>query len=181
MSDGTALLVIDTQVAMFADPAFMPFASDAMIANIRGLIDRARESGVEVLYVRHDDTSYEPMSKGAPGWEIVPEISPNPGERVFDKRACDSFYATGLADHLAAIGVTHLVIAGMQTEMCIDTACRSALHRDFNVTLASDAHSTWDGESVTAEQIIAHHNRTLAGIPHPANRITVLPSAEIAF
>jgi nicotinamidase-related amidase len=181
MSDTTALLVIDTQVAMFSDPGFMPYSSDVMIANIRGLIERARASGVDVIYLRHNDASYEPMSKGQPGWEILPEVAPHPGERVFDKQACDSFYGTGLGEHLASTGVSHLVVAGMQTELCIDTACRSALHRDFNVTLASDAHSTWNGETVTAEQIIAHHNRTLAGIPHPAKRISVQRSAEIAF
>jgi len=50
------------------------------------------------------------------------------------------------------------------------------------VTLAADAHSTWDARSgLTADQIIAHHNATLAGIPHPTATITVTPSAEIDF
>ncbi len=121
------------------------------------------------------------MMRGNPGWEIRPEIAPIPGDLIFDKRACDSFYETGLDESLKSRGIGHLVIAGLQTEMCVDTACRSALHRDFNVSLASDGHTTWARGDVTAEQIISHHNLSLADIPHPTKEIVVRPSNEIEF
>jgi len=53
------------------------------------------------------------------------------------------------------------VIAGMQTEMCVDSACRAAAALDYRVTLVSDGHTTWDTPGLTADRIIAHHNRLL--------------------
>lgn len=181
MTGRTALLVIDIQVAMFEEPGNPPHAASEMVANTLGLIKRARVAGAPVNYVRHSHARYEPMMRGNPGWEILPAVAPEPGDLIFDKLACDAFYKTGLVESLRNRGIQRLVIAGMQTEMCIDTACRSALHRDFDVTLAGDAHSTWTNEAMTAEQIIAHHNATLARIPHPAKEIVIRPAAEITF
>jgi nicotinamidase-related amidase len=181
MSERTALLVIDVQVGMFEDEPEPPHDADRLLANIRGLIDRARASGVEVIYVRHVDDRFDGSKLGARGWQMHPSIAPESEEAVIDKWACDAFYGTPLQEELAARGIEHLVIAGMQTELCIDTACRSALHRDFNVTLAADAHSTWNSKHLTAAQIIAHHNATLANLPHPTKEIVVRPSAAIVF
>ena len=77
--------------------------------------------------------------------------------------------------------MTHLVTCGMQTDFCVDSATRSAMHRGFNVTLATDAHSTWDNGVLTAEQIIAHHNKVLPNLPGPGTDIAGTPSAEIEF
>jgi nicotinamidase-related amidase len=180
MTEKTALLVIDVQTAMFAEPQ-RPYEADRMLANTRALIDRARDAGVDVIFVRHCHARYEPMKQGNPGWHVHPLVAPAPGETIIDKRACDAFHDTPLHAELTARGVQRLVIAGMQTELCVDTACRSALHRDYNVVLASDAHSTWDTDHLTAARIIAHHNATLANVPHPTKEIAVVPAVEIAF
>ena len=58
-------------------------------------------------------------------------------------------------------GIDRLVIAGLQTEMCVDSACRAAVSLGYRVVLASDGHTTWDTPALLAERIIAHHNRTL--------------------
>jgi nicotinamidase-related amidase len=181
MTEKTALLVIDVQVSMFAEPGNLPHEGERVVANIRDLIGRARAAGIDVNYVRHDHARHKPMQRGQPGFEIRPEIAPEPGDLIFDKRACDAFYDTGLQESLRARGIDHVVIAGLQTEMCVDTACRSALHRDFNVTLAGDAHTTWTRDDVTAEQIINHHNYALGNVPHPTKEILVRPTAEIVF
>jgi nicotinamidase-related amidase len=131
--------------------------------------------------VRHKEDGYERMRPGHPGFEVHPDIAPAAGETVIDKTACDAFCGTDLDAILRESGVEHLVTSGMQTEMCVDSTTRSAVHRGFNVTLASDAHSTWDSDTLTAEQIIAHTNRTLAGIPGPGTGVTAKPSAEIEF
>jgi nicotinamidase-related amidase len=180
MADKTALLVIDVQVAMFAEEE-QPHDGDKMLANIRTLIDGARASNTPVVYVRHEHATYPAMMRGADGWQVHPSIAPQPGDPIVDKQACDSFYDTGLEATLRELGVGHLVIAGMQTEMCIDTGCRSALHRDFNVTLAADAHSTWSRKEIDAATIIGHHNWALRQIPHPSKEILVKPTAEITF
>jgi nicotinamidase-related amidase len=180
MADKTALLVIDVQVAMFAEDE-KPHEHERMLGNVRALIDRARSSGSPVIFVRHEHATYPAMMRGAEGWQVHPAVAPEPGEAIVDKQACDSFYGTGLEELLRRRGIEHLVIAGMQTEMCVDTGCRSALHRDFDVTLGADAHSTWSRPEIDAASIIAHHNWALHQIPHPTKEIVVRPTAEISF
>lgn len=180
MTNGTALLVIDVQVAMFAEEV-QPHDTPQMFANIRTLINGARENGSPVIYVRHEHARYAPMMRGADGWQIHPAVAPEPGDPIMDKQACDAFYGTPLAATLEELGVGRLIITGMQTELCVDTACRSALHRDFDVVLASDAHSTWSRPEIDAATIIAHHNYALAQVPHPTKEILVKPTAEIAY
>jgi nicotinamidase-related amidase len=180
MAGKTALLVIDVQVAMFEDSE-QPHDAETMLANVRTLIDGARAAGTPVIYVRHVHNKYEPMMHGNDGWQVHPAVAPAPGDPIFDKWACDSFYDTPLEQTLRDLGVDHLVVTGMQTELCVDTGCRSALHRDFNVTLAADAHSTWSRDEISAAQIIAHHNYSLHQIPHPTKEIVVRPTAEITF
>lgn len=181
----TALVVIDMQNAMLGsepDDQPAPHRADEVLANTAGMLERARAAGASVIFVRHVEDEYPPMSHGHPGFEVHDAIAPLPGEPVVDKRACDAFCDTPLAELLAERGVTRLAVCGLQTEMCVDSTSRSAVHRGLNVTLAGDAHSTWDSQAgLTAEQIIAHHNATLANIPHPTAGIVVKPGAEIAF
>jgi nicotinamidase-related amidase len=182
-SKPTALVVIDMQVAMVDEFPDDPAAHnrDALLANTRTLLEAARDEGAKVIFVRHKEDRYELMRPGHPAFEVHSEIAPIDGETVIDKTACDSFCGTDLDSILRNAGIEHLVTCGMQTEMCVDSTTRSAVHRGFNVTLATDAHSTWDSDALTAEQIIAHHNRTLAGIPGPGTGVTAKPSAEIKF
>ncbi|MGH2531512.1 MAG: cysteine hydrolase family protein [Thermomicrobiales bacterium] len=180
MSNGTALVVIDVQNAIIdgEDPAYR---RDETLAVISGLIEQARAAKTPVIYVQHEEQQYAPLNRGADGWQIHPKVAPLPGERIVQKQACDSFYGTPLRSELDALGITHLVVAGMQTDYCVDTACRRALSLDYDVTLVADGHTTFDTEFLTAAQIIAHHNATLAGIPHPTREIGVKPASEIVF
>ncbi|MGI9449161.1 MAG: isochorismatase family protein, partial [Geminicoccaceae bacterium] len=59
---------------------------------------------------------------------------------------------------LDALGVDSLIVVGNQTEFCVDTTCRHACSHGYKVTLLKDAHSTWNSDYLTAQQIIAHHN-----------------------
>jgi nicotinamidase-related amidase len=79
-------------------------------------------------------------------------------------------------------GVTRVVLAGAESDCCIDSTARRALSLDYDVVLAADAHTTGAGNGVlSAEQIVAHHNATLANLPHPKHAILVTPTSEIAF
>ncbi len=75
----------------------------------------------------------------------------------------------------------HLVVTGMQTDICVNATCRRAVSEGFDVTLVADEHSTEDSESLSAAQIIANHNRDLAQIAQLDHAITVRPRAEITF
>ena len=159
----TALILIDVQMAMFLDPSPL-WRGEETLATISSLLTRARAADIPVFHVQHDGaaTSDPELARGSEGWRFCPLTSPLIGEVVIEKRHYSAFQNTDLHQHLKSIAVDHLVIAGMQTECCVDTACRVAASMDYRVTLVENGHTTFDGPDLTAAQIIAHHNRRLA-------------------
>ena len=158
MDSTIALLIIDVQMFGF-ESANPVYESDQLILKIGNLITQARVARIPVIYVQHSEPE---EAVGTPPWEIHSAITPGAGEVIIQKQHPDSFQDTNLQRELAAMGVKNLVIAGMQTEYCIDTACRRAYSLGYNVTLVKDAHSTWNTDALTAAQIIAHHNNVLS-------------------
>ncbi len=80
---------------------------------------------------------------GEPGADIVPELAALPGEIVLDKPGKGAFYATPLSAILADKGITHLVLAGVTTEVCVQTTMREANDRGFDCLLAEDATESY--------------------------------------
>jgi len=147
---------------MFESPLIPPVHDAArLLTNIVGLVERTRARELPVVFVQHCGSKGHPLEEGIPQWQIHPAVRPVPGELVIQKRFCDSFYKTDLHELLQARSVRELIIAGIQTEFCVDTACRRACSLGYEVTLVEDAHSTWNNRSLKAEQIIRHHNETL--------------------
>jgi nicotinamidase-related amidase len=175
MSNDTALLVIDVQKGMFAedDPVYQ---GAGLLATIGDLLAKARSAEVPVIYVQHNGGPGHPLEPGSEGWPIHPAIAPAAGEPVVGKATPDSFHETTLQAELDARGITKLVVAGIQTECCVDTTCRRASSLGYETTLVKDAHSTWDSRTLSAAQIIAHHNDALDGW-----FVTPKPASEIAF
>ena len=120
------------------------------------------------------------LAVGTHGWEIHPAVAPAEGEPVVRKRAADSFHETTLGEELSARGVRHLVVAGCRTQYCVDTTCRRATTLGYDVTLASDAHTTTD-DKLSAAQIVEHHNSTLDDFGNDRHVVTVRESKEIEF
>jgi len=170
-----ALLLIDIQQGMFG-PDEICHQPDRLLANAADLLARARAGGVPVFFVQHCEDAGAALAHRSAGWQIHPKVAPRAGEPVTEKWACSSFYNTDLDQKLRAAGIGSLVIAGLQTEFCVDTASRVAQSLGYKVTLAADAHSTFDNAVLTAEKIITHHNRVLSGIVE-----NVVPTAEIRF
>jgi nicotinamidase-related amidase len=162
LKSNTALLIIDVQMAMFAenDPVYQ---AQVLLDYLKELITKARAAGMPVIYVQHNTGEGGDLPKGSPEWQINPVIAPLPGEPVVHKQHPDSFQDTVLQDELQRRDITRLIVAGMQTEFCIDTTCRRAYSLGYDVTLIKDAHSTWNNQVLQAPQIIAHHNLVLGG------------------
>ena len=78
------------------------------------------------------------LVRGEFGHDIVDELAPIPGEPVIDKPGKGAFYATGLQDVLDASGVTHLIVTGVTTEVCVHTTVREANDRGFDCLVLSD-------------------------------------------
>jgi nicotinamidase-related amidase len=163
----------------------MERAFEATVARIAQLQTRARAAGLPVVLVQHDAEPGHRLATGSAGWLIRSELAPHPGEAVVHKKSCDSFFETDLADQLAARGIHpgagRLVIAGCMTQYCVDTTCRSAVGRGYDVTLAADGHMTADSGALGFEQIIAHHNDLLDGFDAGNKTVTVTPIAAIAL
>ena len=175
----TALLVIDVQVGIV--DGFSAYCGADVLERINSLLDRARASGTPVIYVQHDGGEDHPLKPNTPAWQIHPAIKPRDAELIINKRSADSFFETPLKRELESRGIKHLVVTGCMTEYCVDTACRSAVAHGFDVTLASDAHTTIDNAGLKAEQIIAHHNSLLDGFDAGSHAVTVKPTDSIEF
>jgi len=173
---GTALLVIDAQLGAFASPLIPPVHDGEMLLHkISLLISQARTGKLPVFFIQHCGGKGHPLEKGTKEFEIHPAVAALKDEVVIPKRFCDSFQETSLQADLESRGIGHLVIAGLATEYCVDTATRRAFSLGYTVSLVEDAHSTWDATTLKAKQIIAHHNRVLGEL------FAKLVSAESAF
>jgi len=160
-SGRTALVVIDVQRVMFETPGEIPFEGERTLATIVRLIARAREAGAPVVYVQHDFGADSPMPMGSPLWEIHPAIAPREGDAVVAKTKPDAFAGTRLAETLAGLEATRLVLCGLQSDCCVDTTCRRASSEGYEVVLTSDAHTTFDCPMLTGGQLVDYHNWSL--------------------
>lgn len=95
------------------------------------------------------------LVRGEPGNAIIDALAPVAGELVIDKPGKGAFYATRLGEELAMRGVTHLVFAGVTTEVCVQTSMREANDRGYDCLVIEDA---------TASYIPAFKDATLAMI-----------------
>lgn len=140
----------------------------AIVPTVRKLIDSFRAAGLTIVHTKEchrPDLSDCPPAKrdrgkpslrigdlgpmgriliaGEPGSDILPELAPLDGEIVIEKPGKGAFHATKLQEVLAARGITHLVFAGVTTEVCVQTTMREANDRGYTCLLAEDATESY--------------------------------------
>ncbi|MGE8499844.1 MAG: cysteine hydrolase family protein [Pseudomonas sp.] len=176
---GTALLIIDVQAALCSGDEVVHDA-ERVLATINRLSTRAREAGVPVIQVQHEEGSGA-FQFDSPGWQLAEGLLVDATDIRVRKTTPDSFHKTDLTQQLQARGIDRLVVCGLQSDFCVDTSTRRALALGYEVALAADAHSTVDNGVLSAAQIIAHHNVTLGNMTSFGKRARITPGDEIRF
>ncbi len=164
----------------------------AIVPTVRDLLAWARAHGIRIVHTREGhrpDLADCPPAKrqrgrptlrigdlgpmgrilvdGQPGNDIVPELGPRPGETVIVKPGKGAFYATALDEMLRSQRITHLLLAGVTTEVCVQTTMREANDRGYECLLVEDATESYFPEFKQATLAMIHAQGGIVGWTAP--------------
>ncbi len=164
--DTTALMIVDMQhdfcsIGGYMDRLGVKLAGlRAPIAPLRRVLAAAREGGYRIVHTREayrpDLSDVQPwkrhdriaigdagklgraLIRGEPGWQILPELAPAPGEPVFDKASYGAFATTEIDEVLRGWAIRNLVLTGVTTDCCVTSCLREALDRGYDCLVLAD-------------------------------------------
>ena len=140
--------------------------TDVCIPNTSRLLNAFRQAGQEVIFTRHGallpdgrdlierrrrrDRDAQIATDQPAMWpsrslehQIVEQLAPLSTELVIDKNSSSPFNATGIDQLLRNLGIKSIVLAGLATDMCVETTARDAADRGYNVIVVADATATF--------------------------------------
>ena len=175
--DRTALLVVDLQKGEYNDEkcraepehaCLWNRIRDVVVPNGQRLIAACREAGVEVMYTvvesltldgRDRSLDYKISgifaAKGSWEAEVIDELRPDPDDIIIPKTSSSLFNSTNFEYVLRNLRIEYLMVMGMVTDQCVETAVRDGCDRGFLMTVADDACATFSE---------ARHRESLVGI-----------------
>ncbi|MCX4395898.1 MULTISPECIES: cysteine hydrolase family protein [unclassified Streptomyces] len=187
IAENAALIVVDVQEG-FEDEAYWgPRNNPEADRNIAGLIDAWQSSGRPVVFVRHDSPKPDsPLRVGQPGNGFKGYVEERRGKGdgpglLLTKSVNSAFYGTpDLKEWLDRSGIRQLVVAGIQTNMCVETTARMGGNLGYEVFVPLDATHTFDlagpwGWTLGADELA----RATAVSLHGGGFAKVVSSAEL--
>lgn len=158
-----ALILIDYQRALceVGEHTRLPALAESaqardVVARASNALEHARRIGLYVVHVKLGfDASYEARANHTPRWksypesramlvdspeaQIVPALTPLSSEPVVVKTCVNPFIATPLTEMLTARGIHNIVLAGVATNMAVESALRHAGDSGYQVSVLEDA------------------------------------------
>lgn len=157
VADRTALIVIDVQRGFDDESWWGTRNNPACEANIRSLIERWRQLGRPLVYVRHDsDNPESPLHPSRPGNDFKEIVAADEPHLLVRKTVNSSFHGSpDLHAWLTGEAITQIVICGITTNHCCETTARVGGNLGYDVTFVLDATHTFDRDDPDGEPVAA--------------------------